>query len=52
MPASASSGMTHNVMNKHRKTPGNAGDEGRRTPIFLSLSLFESMIGESLKAAA
>ena len=49
MPASASSGMRHNVMNKNRKTPGNAGDEGRKTPIFLSLSLFESLIGEPIK---
>jgi hypothetical protein len=39
MPASASSGMRHNVMNKNRKTPGNAGDERRKTPIFVSLSL-------------
>jgi len=44
MPASASSGMRHNVMNKNRKTPGNAGDERRKTPIFVSLSLSLSLL--------
>jgi hypothetical protein len=37
MLASASSGMRHNVMNESIMTLGNAGDERRETPIFVSL---------------
>jgi hypothetical protein len=37
MPATESSGMRHRVTNENRKTPGNAGEERRETPIFVSL---------------